>query len=391
MQVTQVYEILNDITKEILGETVVVNEDLSNVVEIGESFENAAGLDSFVRSLNDHIGRVVFVNRVYGGRAPRVLMDGWEYGSILEKLRTQLPEATENESWSLESGASYDPNIFTAPVISARFWNKRITFEVPISLTERQVKSAFSSATQLNAFFSMIQTAIQNSLTVKLDSLIMRTINAGIGETLADAFPSADYGDGSTPRAVNLLYLYNTTYNAGGTPLTVADALDSKDFLRFAAYQMMLYSDRLEVISTLFNVDGTEKFTPKDRQRIVMLSEFRRAADVYLQSDTFHDELTRLPASDSVTYWQGSGTGYAFGDTSKIDIKTPTGDTVQASGILGVIFDRDALGVANLDRRVTTNYNPKAEFWNEWHKVDSGYFLDLSENFVVFYIANASS
>lgn len=390
MQVTQVYSILNDITHEILGDTVLVNEDLSNVVEIGESFQNAAGLDNFVRSLNDHIGRMVFVDRVYGGRAPRVLMDGWEYGSILEKVRATMPEATENESWELENNTSYDPNVFYKPSLSVKFYNKKVTFEIPISLTERQVKSAFSNATQLNAFFSMIQTAIQNSMTVKLDALIMRTINAGIGETLADAFPLGAYGSGSTNRAVNLLYLYNQQYNAGGTPLTAAAALSSKDFLRFAAYHLMLYSDRLEVISTLFNVEGTEKFTPKDRQRIVLLSEFKRAADVYLQSDTFHDELTRLPASDSVTYWQGSGTGYAFSATSAVDIKTPTGKTVQAAGILGVIFDRDTLGVANLNRRVTTNYNPKAEFWNEWHKMDSGYFLDLSENMVVFYIADAS-
>lgn len=390
MQVTQVYEILNDITHEILGESAVVNEDLSNVVEIGESFENAAGLDNFVRSLNDHIGRMVFVDRVYGGRAPRVLMDGWEYGSILEKVRATMPEATENDSWELENNTSYDPNVFYKPSVSVKFYNKKVTFEIPISLTERQVKSAFSNATQLNAFFSMIQTAIQNSMTVKLDALIMRTINAGIGETLADAFPLGGYGAGSTNRAVNLLYLYNSQFNAGGTPLAAADALSSKDFLRFAAYHLMLYSDRLEVISTLFNVEGTEKFSPKDRQRIVLLSEFKRAADVYLQSDTFHDELTRLPASDSVTYWQGSGTGYAFSSTSALDIKTPTGKTVQASGILGVIFDRDTLGVANLNRRVTTNYNPKAEFWNEWHKMDSGYFLDLSENMVVFYIADAS-
>lgn len=390
MQVAQVYELMNTISQEILGESVIVQEDLSNVVELGEAFENVGGLDNFVRSLNDHIGRVVFVNRVYGGRAPSVLMDGWEYGSILEKIRANMPAATENESFELQDGSSYDPNVFYKPSVSVKFFNKRVTFEIPISLTERQVKSAFSNPTQLNAFLSMIQTAIQNSMTVKLDALIMRTINAGIGETLADAFPAGNYGSGSTTRAVNLLYLYNTTYNAGGTPLAAADALSSSDFLRFAAYQLMLYSDRLEVISTLFNIEGTDKFSPKSRQKVVMLSEFKRAADVYLQSDTFHNELTRFPASDSVTYWQGSGTGYAFADTSKINVRTPAGESVEASGILGVIFDRDALGVANLDRRVTTNYNPKAEFWNEWHKMDSGYFLDESENMVVFYVADAS-
>lgn len=388
MLVTQVYEILNTITNEILGESVVVAEDLSNVIDIGRAFENLEnGLDNYVRRLQDHIGRMVFVDRVYAGRAPRVLMDGWEYGSILEKVRAALPEATENESWELQDGASYDPNIFTAPSISVKFFNKRITFEIPISITERQVKSSFSNATQLNAFYSMIQTAIENSMTVKLDSLIMRTINAAIAETIYSDYPSGSgYNAASGIRAVNLLYLYNQTL-AETDRITAAEAVYNKDFIRFAAYQIALYSDRLEVISTLFNTGETEKFTPKDRQHIVMLSEFKRAADVYLQSDTFHEQFTRFPESESVTYWQGSGTGYDFSSTSKIDVTTPSGHAVQLSGILGVIFDRDTLGVANLDRRVTTNYNPKAEFWNEWHKADAGYFLDLDENCVVFFVA----
>lgn len=386
MLVSQVYTILNTITQEILGDTAIVNEDLSNIVDIGDSLQNAGGLDNYVRALNDHIGRMVFVDRVYGGRAPSVLMDGWEYGSILEKVRATLPDATENESWELQDGQSYDPNVFYKPSISVKFYNKRVTFEIPISITERQVKSSFSNATQLNAFYSMIQNAIQNSMTVKLDALIMRTINAGIAEVMHDAFPSGTYSGATAPRAVNLLYKYNTEVNTG-TALTADKALVTPEFIRYASLQLAMYSDRMGVISTLFNVGGTEKFTPKDRQKMVLLSEFQRASDVYLQSDTFHDEFTRLPSADSVTYWQGSGTGYTFADTSKIDVKISSGDTVSAGGILGVIFDRDALGVTNMDRRVTTNYNPKAEFWNQWHKMDAGYFLDLDENFVVFYVA----
>ena len=390
MLMTQVYEILNTITTELLGEEVIVNEDLSNVVDVGRAFENLDnGLDNYVRRLQDHIGRMVFVDRVYSGRAPRVLMDGWEYGSIMEKVRAALPEATENESWSLVDGASYDPNVFTAPQVSVKFFNKRVTFEIPISITEKQVKSSFSNATQLNAFYSMIHTAIENSMTVKLDSLIMRTINSAIAETIYSEYPSGSstYDDSTGVRAVNLLYMYNETLPETATPLTAADAIHDPEFIRFASYQMALYSDRLAVISTLFNVGGTEKFTPKDRQHFVMLSEFKRAADVYLQSDTFHDEFTRLPEAESVTYWQGSGVDYAFESTSAINVTTADNHTVSASGILGVIFDRDTLGVANLDRRVTTNYNAKAEFWNEWHKADAGYFLDLDENCVVFFVA----
>jgi hypothetical protein len=234
----------------------------------------------------------------------------------------------------------------------------------------------------------MIQTAIENSMTVKLDSLIMRTINAAIAETMASEYANnTGYNTKSGVRAVNLLYLYNGTVPQAQQISSAADAIHDPEFIRFAAYTIGLYSDRLEVMSTLFNVEETEKFTPKDRQHIVLLSEFKRAADVYLQSDTFHDEFTALPEAESVTYWQGSGTDYAFSSTSKIDVVAPSGATVTTSGVLGVIFDRDALGVSNLDRKVTSHYNAKADFWNEWHRAVAGYFLDRAENTVVFFVA----
>lgn len=387
MLMKQVYEILNTITGEILGESIIVNEDLSNIVDIGRAYENAGSLDNYVRKLNDHIGKMVFVDRVYSGRAPSVLMDGWEYGSILEKVRGDLPDATENESWELEDGASYDPNIFTRPKVSVKFFNDRTTFEVPVSFTEKQVKSAFSSAIQMNAFMSMIRTNVENSLTVKIDSLIMRTINAGIGETLHKEFPLGVYSGASGVRAVNLLYLYNQRFTQN---LTAAAAITDAAFIRFASYMVKNYVRRMQDMSRLFNVGGTAKFTPADRMHIVMLDEFKNAADVYLYDglNQFNTEEIRLPGSmETVSYWQGSGLAYSFTDTSAINVKTPSGDTVSAGGIIGVIFDRDTLGVTNVDSRVTTNYNAKAEFYNEWHKRDAGYFLDLDENFVVFYLA----
>lgn len=387
MKVTQVYNILNTITREILGESVIVAEDLSNVVDIGKAFANIEnGVENYVRRLPDHIGKMVFVDRVYKGRAPSVLLDGWEFGSIVEKVRGELPEAEENESWKLEPGASYDPNIFYRPTISVKFFNDTDTFEIPISITEEQVKSSFTNATQLNAFYSMIQTNIENSMTVKLDALIMRTINAGIAETIYSEFPGGTYNNNSGVRAVNLLYLYNQTL-AEADRITADDAIRDPNFIRFATATMGNYVDRLAVMSNLFNVGGSSKFTPDDRLHFVLHSEFKRAADVYLQSSTFHDEFTRLPEAESVVYWQGSGTDYGFSSTSAINVKTPSGHDVSITGVLGVMFDRDAIGVTNLSRRTTTNYNAKAEFYNQWHKAKAGYFLDLDENIVVYYIA----
>lgn len=388
MEVKQIYEIMNSVTNELLGESAVVAEDLSNIVELGQQFESVVGLDNYVRKLPDHVGRVIFVNRKYEGRAPRVLMDGWEFGSILEKIAARIPEAVENEDWTLQDGASYDPNVFHSPDVFGAFWNKRTTFEIDMSITEDQVKSSFSSVTQLNGFLSMILNAIETSLTIKLDSLIMRTINNMIGETFYAEFPAGTY-TGTSTKAVNLLSLYNTTMFGESTSdyITAASALHTPEFIRFASYTMANYVDRLKVASNLFNIGGETRFTGDSELHVIMLSEFKNAAAAYLQSDTFHNEYTALPEAESVVYWQGSGTGYDFSSTSEVKITTASGHSVDATGVLAVMFDRDALGVCNQERKVNTHYNEKASFWNYFYKQFAGYFNDTNENFVVFYVA----
>lgn len=376
MEIKQVYQFVNDAVSEVIGDSAIVAEDLSNVVDIGTAIFNGSAFDAYVKSLVNHIGKVIFVNRPYRGSAPSVLMDAWEYGSVVEKIHSEMPDAVENESWDLVDGQSYDPHVFHQPVAEAKFFNKMTTFEIEASITERQVKQSFSNATQLNAFVSMIFNEIEKALTVRTDALIMRTINNMIVETAKDA---------NANRAVNLLSKYNLQYTQS---LTAAQAIVNPDFIRYAAYQIALYTDRLTRMSTLFNVGGKQRFTPKDLQHIVMLSEFRAAADVFLQSGTFHDEYTKLVNAETVPFWQGSGTDYAFTSTGAINAKPASGGGAQEiSGVLGCIFDRDALGVMNNNQRVTTQWNPKAEFTNYFYKKDARYFNDLNENFVFFYVA----
>ena len=384
MEVAQIYSLMNTVTGEVLGDSALVKEDLSNVVDIGTAVFDADAVDNYVKSLVNHIGRVVFVNRVYAGSAPSVLMDGWEFGSIMEKITCDLPAASENESWELTDGETYDPNVFSKPTVSAKFFNKRVTFEVQVSITEMQVKESFSSADQLNGFISMIYNAVDKSMTIKTDSLIMRTINNMIGETIYDDYGAAALSSKSGVKAVNLLYMYNTAYSKS---LDADDAITDPDFIKYAAYQMGLYKSRIGKVSQLFNIGEKDRFTPSDFLHTVLLADFANAADAFLQSDTFHNELTALPKAEIIPYWQGSGTDYAFGNTSKVYIQTASEHDVTATGILGVMFDRDALGVCNVSKRTTTNYNPKGEFFNNWFKFDAQYFNDTNENFVVFFVA----
>lgn len=387
MKVEQLNSIVIDIHKQITGIEEVTEIDSSNIVDIGKSIFDNTDIDNYVKALVDRIGKVIFVNRKYQGNGLKVLMDKWEFGSVLQKIDCTIPNPVENKTWTLENGASYGQDTYYQPTVTAKLFNKKTTFEIDVSFTELQVKSSFNSMEELNAFISMIYNAVENSFTVKLDGLIMATINAMTARTIKTLGP-----DKTNNKAVNLLYLYNQTF-PGSTPLTKDDCLTSPEFLKFASMMINTYVDRMSKISNLFNIGGKERFTPKEDLNIIMLSDFKSSCNSYLQADTFHKDLIELPNADTVPYWQGSGDSYDFDSISKIHITLSVSaegekDTGEKDGILCVMFDKNAVAVCNEERRVTTHYNAKGEFFTNFYKFDCSYINDTNENYVVFFIAD---
>ena len=383
MKVSQIKDLVNSSLKEVDGTSTLLKEDLSNVVDVGKDILDKDDIDNFVKKLVDRVGKTVFNNRVYQGSAPSVLMDAWEYGSVVEKVDAELPKVEENDSWSLQDGKSYDQDIFYQPKVSAKFFNSKVTFDIPMSFTKMQVKSAFNSATELNSFVTMLMTKVQNAMTLHLDGLIMKTINN---------FTAQVINSNKGLQVVNLLEGYN---KQTGQSLTSAKALTDPNFIKYANLMINTYRSRISQMSTLFNVGGVHKFTPKENQHLIILSDFASASKVYLESDTYNQQNVQLGSNyDTVPYWQGSGTSYAFTDTSSIDIAIKDGATtkeVKKSGILGVLFDTSALGVSCQNPRTTTAVNARAEFYTNFNKYDAMYYNDLNENFVVFMVADAKA
>lgn len=379
MKITQIKDLVNGSLKEVNGTSELLKEDLSNVVDIGKEILDQDDIDRFVKKLVDRVGKTVFNDRLYQGSAPSVLMDAWEFGSIVEKVDADMPDVTENDSWELQDGKSYDQDIFYQPKVSAKFFNSKVTFDVPMSFTQMQVKSAFNSATELNSFLSMLMTKVQNALTVHLDGLIMKTVNN---------FTAQVIHKGKGLQTVNLLSLYNTTT---GKTLKSANALTDPDFIKFANLTINSYRDRIAKMSTLFNAGGVNKFTPVANQHLVILSDLASASKVYLEASTINQDNVKISDYDTVPYWQGTGTKYGFNDVSKIDVAikddTKTVEVAQ-TGILGVLFDTNALGVSCQNPRTTTATNARAEFYTNFTKYDAMYYNDLNENYIVFMISD---
>lgn len=375
MQVKQIATLVNTAFSEATGlEGGVAPEDLSGCIDMGTAIFNANAVDNYVKALVDHIGRVIFVDRAYRGRAPKVLMDSWEYGSVLEKVAMETPSATENPTWNLTDGQIYEQDKFVKPVISVKFYNSKTTFEVPISITDRQVKESFSSAQQLAGFISMIYTTIENALTLAMDNLIMRAINN---------FSALVSEDGTGKIVLKTEYLALHPEITANT-YTLNKALHDPEFLKYAGERIRLITKLMGTMSVLYNIGRKQRFTPAEDLHLILLSDFVSATSSYLESSTFHKELVALPLFEEVPYWQANGTDLGTRSEIMVD-KLGDGTNVEVdTHILGVAFDRNAVGVSNWDRRTTAHRNNHAEFENLWFKNDAGFFNDGNEQFVLF-------
>ena len=402
MKVNQIAGILNDLNKEMIGTEDVFSDDLSNIVDGGKtvldftSDAQGANFDNYIKSLIDRVGRVIFVDRAYTSQAPDLLKDSWEYGSILMKVRAELMDAEDNTTWQLgdipngtglsnDKDASdnpiipsrLDPFVLSKPSAQAKFYNKKVTYEVPITLVDYQLREAFRSASEMSRFIAMIENRIRLKRILCTDALIMATMRNLLGYKIA------------TGKAINLLPLYNATVT---TSIYAADFWTNPDAIRFANKTISLYKKYMTGASTLYNESDYVTFTPEDRLKAVFLSEYVKSAEVYLYSDTFHNEYDKLDGFSEVGYWQG--TGKDGGKDSRSAIRgTFVGNNEEKvnggiTGVIAALFDEEAAAVCCENDRTNSIYNPRGEYTNFFYKWDANYMTDNLENCVVFYIAD---
>lgn len=392
MKITQLTDILNGtlqttgIIDQVTGEKAVANEDLSNIVDIGKTVLDYTGqsndnFDSFMRSLIDQVGKITIGNRTYVSQAPNILKDSWEYGSIMQKVRVSVPEVRDNASWDLfnypkQNEAYPDPFELSKPGATAKFYNSKNTYEIPITLADYQLKEAFQSASQFGAFIAAIENRIRMKQTLCNDGLIMATIDNLVGLTLS----------GNGGKTINLLTAYNAI---APTTITADKALTNTEFLRFAAMTIAKYKKYVAQASAKYNAGNYITFTPADKLKFIANTEFAKAMDAYLYADTYHNEFVELNGYSEVPFWQGSG--IADGDRLTIDVSVDVNGTATAvknTGVLAVMFDDEAAAVCNENYRTTSIYNPRGEYTNYFYKYDAMFMNDVEENCIVFTISD---
>lgn len=385
MEVKQIHEMINTWAAERCGDArfneeqsqeFIVNEDLSNIVDVGKRIVQAGWKDNFQQDMIDRIGIYVFSARRVRSYRHDILRKDTEYGSIMAKSRVKRFAATNNPTWGLQRGDTPDQFQFNPPTTRTTFFNDKLAWEIDCSFPTVQLDSALINRYELQAWFDMIETTISQGIDDQIADLIDRGVNGFIGEHL-------NAGRG----VVDLLTRYAAA--TGDNTLTQTTMFTSEAFNRYCAYQYLLYKDRLRKKTSIFNMSteaGYDTATPPELLHFYLHSDGAKALDVYLQSEVYHNEFTKIGNYESIPAWQSSGSDFEFSLTSRIDIKVPSDNsvTINRTGILGLMFDHDAIMMINQNRRVTSAVNARGEFYNNFYKLDSHIITDLWENGIVF-------
>lgn len=390
MQVTQIAKELNEWIAERCGDArfdadtaaqFIVREDLANIVDIGTAVYKYEWQDNFVKSMIDRIGRMVFVNRRTRGFAPDLQRNAWEYGSVMSKSRTKRFEAKENPSWKLQKGQVVEQFVFEPPTVRNKYYNIKIAWQIDCSFAEIQVREAFTSPGEMGRFFAMIESAIQQALDDQMDSLTMRAIMGFIGEKI-------DRGSG----VIDVLTPFNTITSSS---LTLENMTYSEDWCRYAAYQILIAKQRIKARTSIYNANdeaGYDTATPGEYLRFVLHSDIGEALNVYLNAQTYHNDFSDVGSYDVVPMWQTAGTEWQRDATTRINIDLPSNverevanyKYIDRLGIIGVMFDTDAIVINNENQRVTSAYNANGEYYTNYYKIDTNVLIDLDENGIVF-------
>ena len=390
MKVNQISGMLNSVFQSVLGDNIF-SEDLSNIVDVGKIITGSdvfgENFDNYASKIIDKVGRTIFWDRVYTADDLGIWRDSWEYGSVLEKIRCEVGEYTDNCEWDLTKDANsngtldYNDNIanhiaeifkFYPASVQAKYFNAKTTFKTTISITRKQLRSAFNGAAEMARFIGMIEQRVRSKMEISKNALQKMVIANLMGEHLFQKKQVIDLG---------AMYQAETGQSKG----TLAQALADKTKARFIAQKMTFYREMMSEPSKLYSASGTFwNHTPVEDSRMIVLADVDSALRFNVYGDTFNEEFVKLNNYRVVPFWQTTGKTNTLADRSAIAIKTSNGNYVSRDNIVGVLFDRDAAMICNDEPDVRTQYNPDGNFTNYFYCADCSYYNDFDENCIVF-------
>lgn len=381
-QEQQIYTIVNELASQTIGESAIQVIDTSSLIALGTQMnQSSVYKNAFATNLTNLIGLTVISMRAYNPDTVGTVIHAFEWGIYMRKIYVAMPDAKENNSWNI-ANSNYTPQyapVFV-PDINEDIFANLDTFELPVTIPDRLLMGAFRNAEEMALLISAIFLAMDNKISLVLEALIRLTRAGFIARKLISTNKVSSY---------NLLTNYNKVMASANQPtLTSISCRTNKDFQRWSSTRITLWRKRMADMTVLFNEKGYERHTPKSDSVLIMHSEYEADVIAFMEADTYHDELVRQTNYATTNFWQGTGDEYAWTDTSSIDIQIDANTVVKASGIVAILYDYQALGVMMDDIHMVAARNDYDEYTTYANKINRGYFNDMSENGMVFYIAD---
>ena len=377
MDTNQIYGFLNDIVSQGIGVDQLTVADEAGLIALGNSvLSSNSNTENFLNTLVQRIGRTIIRYRKYQNKLSGMILDDFEYGAIVQKIRVAMPEAEEDESFDLVDGQSVDHYKIAKPDARQKLFVTRTPYQYKITIQRKHLKEAFLSASGMSSFISAVFGEVRNAIDLGLERLARNAINNMIAES---------YGASAAAPKQNVINL-GTLYRAinANAPVTAAELMNDSDFLRFAVSTMNTRIDMMQEMSVLNMADTSQDalptFTPKDRMHVYIMSQFKRRLETVVQYAAFNELLVDIAGNDTLTYLQAQQTPLA------INVKRASdGTAINVDNIVGLAYDRDACGAYKWDEEVqTTPINAAGLYYNTYYHLQQLWFNDLSENFVVF-------
>lgn len=397
---SQIYSIVNDAASDFLGKTAVRVKDTSSFVDLGRQLSEIhtadnpyAGLDQWFGALACRIAKTEVMTRLYEKADRGVITDKINFGCFVQRVYAALPAAGENFAWSASNGQNPPTITAQSPYgvnstinISTKLFGKRGTWAIEKTWTYHTIRDAFLDEASMGAFIDSFYTVIASAMAIDMEALESLAINTAIALCIHNG------------KATNLLQVYNT---GAPTSLTVSTCLDSPDFLASANKIIDDFRGYMKKPSIKFNVAGYETWTPADKTRLDVLTEFASASKFRLYSNTYNPNMVEMQGYNEVPSWQGSGayTGgaYSFAEASKIDVKNvgvyadeSTGAAIEVSqsGVVAFLRDEDAVKAYFGELYTYEVADPRQRRTIHGEEAETGYAVDPHCNMWVFYIAD---
>lgn len=395
MKIIETAEVVKNAIAQSIGDEYmdVDTSDISaiesfKIADVGVAVLESGSVEKFTKALISRLGKMVVDERRYRGELPSLFYDNFEWGGFVERVYFAPQDILKDSMWELVNGRSYDDHIFYEPNVKAKIFEESKPIVCPISITEEQLKEAFSSWPEMNKFLGGIRTNVANTLELAMQALAFMLVDCGI------AVAHENTGNVYNLKSMAIAEGVDDVV-AASTP---AQLMNNEKFLVFALRKIASIRKYMGRYSTAFNNGAIPTFTTENESRIAMLTDFVNATKFNVRANTYNKDEIGIGAYDEVSCWQafkdtndGTVTKFDFATNSSIEISADATnklgigtEAVNLSNIVGVLYDHRAMGICPYRTKVTTNYTASADFWNEYHHVLANYILDANYPIVVF-------